>query len=691
MNPDRPPLPWEMIALYAAITLALLAALASRKTLSAAAREIPRATWIALLAVAATHAAVALLWIPGGPIEPNNHGYDRYTTIRDATLFSAYEGEQVHGGGWFALIRPVYLLFGGAVEPTTLNVGLAALGILALGAAVRLALRDDLAAVFAAASLALLPDELRSSHSVSMFIASQAGITAGWLAIELHLRDRSAATLLLAATATVLSMQTHLEMQAITPLLVGAWLFARAPRWYLEPTLAKLAVILAAGLLLTPHLLRLAEFPFDQVFVSIGHAERKAVAQRAIGSALLVFAATAIVRRTWAPQVEELTSSRRADLAGILAFGLALTLVAPGAWTLLTSPYEGANVLHGASPIGSCVHAIFDLNHTSPLVPLAAAAGMLALLARAQGFAWMLAAVGAATALVYGGRWDSWSTEVRGAVTLATVIAVPAGAGLAALHRALTRQAGSATATALVGVTLLVGLAPYLPMLGYDWSFLQEHRLLQAAHALAVDGARVHVLSPDDTVRIPDPKRFGLNYYRHYAGFMIGRFEHPVPGLEALLADPDPVGAYAVLPLSCYRALVAEDQINNRHVDLIWLDSRVYAVPAGRIALTGADIQDPASNQTAHMMVPCWADRALSTCIDADPAAPEGCRTWTCTATHPPPDHGLQDATCAAVRAAFELEPVVEAHANPGAYGTTLTDLIEPDPVIGLYRVTGRR
>ena len=112
--------------------MALLAALASRKTLAAAAREIPRATWIALVGVGATHAALALLWIPGGPIEPNNHGYDRYTTIRDATLFSAYEGEQVHGGGWFALIRPVYLLFGGAVEPTTLNVGIAALGILAL-------------------------------------------------------------------------------------------------------------------------------------------------------------------------------------------------------------------------------------------------------------------------------------------------------------------------------------------------------------------------------------------------------------------------------------------------------------------------------------------------------------------------------------------------------------------------------
>lgn len=691
MNPDGPPLPWEMIALYATITLALLSCILARRTITTALREIPRATWFALLAVAATHAAIALLWIPGGPIEPNNHGYDRYTTIRDATLFSAYEGEQVHGGGWFALIRPVYLIFGGAIEPTTLNVGLAVLTILSLGAAVRLALQDDLTAVLAAATLALLPDELRSSHSVSMFTASQVGITAGWLAIELHIRDKRAATLLLAATATVLSMQTHLEMQAVTPLLVGAWLFARSPRWWREPTLGKSMVIAIAGLLLTPHLLRLAEFPPDQIFVSIGHAERKSIALYATGRALLVFAAAGLIRRAWAPQVDLLTPARRFDLAGIALAALALILAAPNAFTLLTTPYQGANVLRGASPVGSCVHAVFDLNHTSPLIPLAAAVGMGALLVRAEAIAWMLAAVGAATALVYGGRWDCWSTEVRGAVTLATVLVIPAGAGLAALHRAMTRQAGAPAAGLTTAMVLLVGLAPYLPMLGYDWSFLQEHRILVAAHDLAADGERVHVLSPDDTARIPEPKRFGMQYYRHYAAFMVGRFERPAPGLEALLADPDPIGAYAVLPLTCARGMYAEARINDRPMDLVWLDGRVYAVPAGRIALTGPDLQDPASNQTAHNLVPCWADRALATCAEPDDAAPEGCRTWTCPKAPGPPDHAVQDATCAAVRDAFVLEPVQEAHANPGAYGTSLTDLLDPDPVIGLYRVTGRR
>lgn len=691
MNPDGPPLPWEMIALYATITLALLSSILARRTITTAVREIPRTTWLALLAIATLHAAIALLWIPGGPIEPNNHGYDRYTTIRDATLFSAYEGEQVHGGGWFALIRPVYLLFGGAIEPETLNVGLAALGILSLGAAIRLALQDDLTAVLAAAALAFFPDELRSSHSVSMFTASQAGIAAGWLAIELHVRDRAASTLLLAATATVLSMQTHLEMQAITPLLVGAWLFARWPRWWIEPSFPKLAVILLAGLLLTPHLLRLAEFPPDQIFVTIGHADRKATALHTLVRAQLVFAAAALVRHTWAPQVDALARSRRVELAGIAGFVTALVLAAPDAFTLLTTPYQGANVLRGASPVGSCVHAAFDLNHTSPLVPLAAAVGMFALLVRAESFAWMLAAVGAATAAVYGGRWDCWSTEVRGAVTLATVLVIPAGAGLAALHRAVTRQAGAPVAGVSTAVILLVGLAPYLPMLGYDWSFLQEHRILVAAHDLAAEGARVHVLAPDDTARIPEPKRFGLQYYRHYAAFMVGQFERPAPGLEALLTDPDPVGAYAVLPLTCARGMYAEGRIHDRPVDLVWLDGRVYAVPIGRIALTGPDLQDPASNQTAHNLVPCWADRTLASCAEPDAAAPEGCRTWTCPKAPGPPDHAVQDATCAAVREAFDLEPVIEAHANPGAYGTSLTDLLDPDPVIGLYRVTGRR
>jgi hypothetical protein len=110
-------------------------------------------------------------------------------SVRDLGLLEFPDGEPAHGAGWFVLIRPLYALTG--LSPMTLNVALSALSVVCFGAAVSRAL-DRRAGFAAAVLLAALPVQVRTAPTVSMFVVSQLGLTATWLLVEAHLRDRSA-------------------------------------------------------------------------------------------------------------------------------------------------------------------------------------------------------------------------------------------------------------------------------------------------------------------------------------------------------------------------------------------------------------------------------------------------------------------------------------------------------------------
>jgi hypothetical protein len=691
-------LPGELVALYACWPVAAWALWRSRDTLRAAAREVPAATWRALALIVLCHALLVWLVVPSGPIEPNNHGYDRWLTVRDAGWFTPWDGEPKHGAGWFALVRPVWLLSGGLISPFLQNTLWMMTGLVAMGAAIRLATRDDALAVLSVAVLAFAPIELHSGPTVSMFVAGQAMILLGWLAAELHVRDRAAASLALAAIATVVSMQTHLEMLGVAPLGVGAWLIAREPKWaiWLWRRPSWWAVIALSVAAVLPHLASLAAMPRDMLLGELGDVEREALVKRVVLQAALVGGAAALARTSALELLDRAPPARRAVAAlTLLACGAAVALAAAPSITLLTTPYQGAHLLRAVSETQRALHGFFDPNHSWPAWPPIAAIGALWLIGRHPAWAAALAVWSAAMAVIYGAKWDCWSTVVRGGLIQLPAFAIAAGAGLTLAYRSLRAWLPAPAAVPVIGSLVIASLVPYLPSLRYGWPFVQEHRLLATAHALWARGETVHTLSHLDTAGIPGADRFDVHYFRHYAPMTVGRFSEPAPGLDALLALPpaEAVGRHVALPLSCYRAMFSKLERGWGRGKAVWLDGRVYAAQPGSVLPVGESDLDPFTSLLPSGLTPCWADRDAAVCVEPNPAAPEGCHTWDCPpeARPSPADRPYLDPLCREVRRRFTLEPVAEERVNRGATGTALTDVLDPDAVIGVYRIVGER
>lgn len=651
-TPIAPYFAWEILPLYASVVLGLLAAWGSRRTLAAL-----DVGWRGLFGAAALHLALTLL-VPHAPIEPNNHGYDRYMAVRDVPFFDPPGGEPAHGVGWFVLLRPLDLLAAHQIEPMTWNALLSALSVVCFGAAVGAALGRRTGLV-AALLLASLPVQIRTAPTVSMFVVSQLGMTATWLLLELHLRDRRAGALLAAVISTQVSMATHLELIALAPLSALAWIAGHEPGWFRaalrQP--AWLAVLVFAVVLPIPHVLDVVSLPVGTELPDMGEAPMVQPVRAVLTRAALITMAAAFAARA--------LPDARAWAARLAAWQLPIVLVAPPLWMSLVwrlglpGPWEGHDRFDVSDAALTWVHPFFNPNHTLPWLVSLAAVGWLLLLVRRPAFLLPLTLLTGTMALAYGGRWDNWSTYVRGALPLAPLLLLPAAA-------ALTEARAWVVALVVIGQ-----VAPYADELRQRWTITEEFDLLRLAHEHTVAGDVVHTLTQDDVLPMAHPERLNLRYLRDYAPGMVRSFRDLAPGLKELLDLPDPTGRYVLLPLTCARGLWSGEPggggqvaLGDRWYRLNTLSARDDNRDPGRqIHVPGLD---------ACLATPCAGDRTC-TCPDV-----EGAMTW-------------DDPFCAAVRARLVLEPIAERMVKPDATGGRRTDLLNEAPTIGLYRVTGKR
>ncbi|MCB9663682.1 MAG: hypothetical protein H6732_06200 [Alphaproteobacteria bacterium] len=606
-----------------------------------------------LLAVPPLLTLVALHGVPHAPWHSFFHGLERAAWLRDHPWWQDAASGNLHGPGWYVLVRALTVPTLGWVSPFQANAVLAMLATGALFGLVHAVSRSGPTALAAAMLHATLPVRLRVATTLSLYVGVElALLVAAWLA-AVHVRDRSTRTLVPAVAAAVFATHTHLELLPAVPLTCVGVALATAPEGLGDPARRRRALLalIAAGLACLPLVLGI-------LTASAGHLPgapaTSDVLQQAMRTRALV-AVTVLVGLAVVAPAPDPARGRRAVVGGGIALALALLA---GAVLMSAGPVDGA--VHRDTPWAT-VHAWFSTEVTPAVLPALALAGLaVAWWTDRASFRASVAGV-AALAWFHAGTADVLSTWVRVALPATGFLLWPAAVLLTTVHA----RGG------LVLALVLAIMAPTPQRAWLQWTYpsQHEHDLLLRARRLALEAhLPVVVIGPDDHAPGLDPDRFDLAYHRAYLRQLLGP---EVQVLTLAQAAPPPDDAVYVRSLQCVRPLI---EIADADADAaVYVAGRVW-----RPAVDGVDLLTALS--------PCWRQPELATCVETRDGA---CVTWTCAPGQGPaadPSTYL-DPACAAFEATVDLVPV-EEHEVRGA--ALFGDPWPQGGRIGVYRATPR-
>lgn len=696
---------YESLLLHVAVLTALpVATWWLRGPLSQAIGPVSRSSWGALAAVLLVEALLVTAWVPHNSWQTNMHGIGRIADVLDGGLLGASDMGRIHGMAWVVWMRLVHGLSGGWVSVPLATHLTALIGLVGLFVFLTAASRRGPWAIASVALLALHPIHLRLAASASPYVLVETALIWMLVWVEVHRQQRSAATWYLAAAWQAVLMQSHGEMLVLGPAIAGLYLLCREPawvgwavrrRWFWGGLLLVAAVI-------GPWLGEMLHAAFVGVDVfrasgdlgsTLGHDNLRTSALRTLFWVGAGCAPLALLVRVAVPRWRARSGARPwHDTA------LALGLLMLAAWAVPDPQASWAGLVgFQVTPLGSerlalaRLHPFFDPTFgPDPLVPLAAL-GVAAL-------AWwqprlLVFLVGSAVGglIVTVGHYDAISTYLRVSLPTLWMLCALAGAGLAALVRAAgaPRLAGALA----VALALIAGRGHW-QWVSHRFPMQQEEDLIFRARALP-EVRTLATLLPSDRPEHPAAEQVDFDY-RNYVVQALGRWRGgALIGADELLRRPVSEGLYWLKLPTCYRPVTARAQVmgssSRSQSQVWWIEGRFMEVPrfddGGPLDGPQALNPDTQLRYDLDALVPCRGRPASMRCAEGPP---EDCARWVCT-DQAPPDHPFIDGTCAQIEASFVLEPVLEERVAPGNLSRSQALVLDPNAVIGLYRVVARR
>jgi hypothetical protein len=684
------------------VSLAMLyGALAALAVGAAIDREVLRAPW-AELGVGARAATLVLAlgaalasWVlaPHAPIDPNGHGVARFVALRDGGWWGLAGAEAQHGVAWDVAMRAAWRPLASVASPFTAQVAWVFAPMLALAALVRRVTGREEDAVGAVAFYACLPATLVVGPTLSLLAVAPALLIFMLLGLEAHLRSRSTASMVVTLAAATLATQTHLEMLGVTPVVMAGWVAARAgvedlrglawSRWA--------ACAAPAGVSVGLYLREALAHAGPNMMSDLGGEDFVGAARRATLQGGLLLVAGALVGRTLPRLGGRARQALRASLA-VSAAGAAIASLA-AAYAVTATPFAGVprapDALVGPFRAWSWVHVWFEPDWTPLLWPMATGLGAVvgAMFQPRRALAWL--GVTACMAWVYGGRWDCLSTTLRGAPVLSLALAWPAGAAFGAALRASPARGHFGLAVAVGAVVAQAYL--WRDQVAWTWD-VQADFLTLAAAAEAGGASAAYAPGEEDVGSVPQDVRAGQGQRWLPGGELVGQRGAPAAPLSALLATvgDEAAGAVVALPLACLQPVT---YFRYGDAGQTWFfQGRPIAaapLPAGSSAAWQRGRAAWTAPLNLALQAPCWATPERATCARSD--ADGGCARYACTEGAAPADLRWEHPACAAVREAFRLEPVWEVRLGGAPMGLTGATPLDPEGVVGAYRVLGRR
>lgn len=625
--------------------------------------RLPRALGALTGLVVAVQVGVGAWLVPHAPWQGNHHGIERFAWLRTFSISEHLfmEPRGFHGEGWYVLWGWLHLIPG--LGPFGPNQVLSVLASLSLLAFARLAGLAPSRAVAVLVLHAWLPMRWRLAPTVSLYVGVEAALCVALALAALYVRVPRASTYRLALAGLFLAMHQHLEMLALAPAILGAFVLTQAPG-----TLRRIArdpshrrTTLAALVLLIPRLLHLATFSGQLPGAGVVWAP-KLLALGAVAGVVVVGLAVRSLLPRLPPALWR---------AGVVLVGLAaLAESIRRAGTPLPTPFVDAlqPVPFGAGRI----HAFVWPHATPPAWSLAAALGGLWTVARAPRLAAFLALSSVPLIGLYAGVWDNPTTFLRAGLTALPLLCLAAGVGLSVFAEALGSLTHRRFGWALAGVALVAGPWSRQTTFTHVYPQTQDFHVLDAASTLS--GVDVHALLPDDVTPLVDPDVFAVGFQRQHVAEMVPQAA-PLSTLLAL-TDTQAIGRVVVLSGVCAMATPPRDLTRWSDVAVVGRVWRRAQTGTWNIPRLRTDLW------------PCWASPERARCADA--AQP--CDVWSCPDPEPLPDRPppFVDPICQAVRDRFALEPLVEVPLARGNLAE-FDAILEPDLHLGVYRVTGPR
>jgi hypothetical protein len=687
----------SILAMVAALLAAVGGLARDRAHLRQTLAPIARETWAGLAAALIAFLCVAAWLPPHAAWEPNNHGHERMATAHLPGLLATTSGEEQHGKAWFVAIRLLRGALAYQIDVYQASILLLGVGGLALFFATRsladpsprgpftASARADRIALGAALALWFSPIAIKLAPAPTVFNASVAGWWTVVALTELHGRQGDAGTRWATLAAVVWTAQTHVEFLVLAPFVVPALWSLRAPE-RLRAFASTRGVALAAccGFALAPHVAHLFEL---DALAQLRPSANPDPSHRAVALATrTALISTAFGLFAWAQRERLSTLARRGDgpsgraaLLATLAAGLALQ-VGPA---LALRDQGSLWSVHRDNELT----ALIDPTWGPPLWTTAMAVGAVVSLFRAPWIAAIGAPMGGVFLLVYVDKFDTFSTWLRGSLPLWAILAMLAGAGVAAWAEAIHPRRGFAILALVLGASL----APWARPIAHPTDVNQEQALLDAARSLVQRGEVVHALLPTDQGGVPGPERFDWTYFR---GYVDAHLRPPddldvlVPSLTDLLQlDPQQAcGRYVMLGIGCARLVWSGQPTDISRAHLVALGDRAFEAAQGaawpKVWRTRPDL-----GANLGRIVPCWDQPDRHTCVEPDASATGACRTWSCAPGPLGAAGPWVEPLCEAVRARFSLDPILEEALSDWTANTYRMDPVAPTATLGLYRV----
>lgn len=636
----------------------------------------------AIAAVVTLQLVLVRAWVPHAPWHTNMHGFYKYIDIADAPWFAPTH-LRVHGLGMYAPSKlMVHALPPGWVTPYDAMVVMGTASLVAFASWLWLTTGRRDVTVLGVLILALTPAHLRLTAADSYFIPFELFMVSGLVAWELHVRRGGQDTLAAAVALTGLAANCHLELTVFAPLVFVLHAATRDPA-VARRALRSPAAWLTAALLWST---RVVDPLFGQ-----SHTDMPVLRDRGLFATMLQYAVpmapgllitAAVLVVVWRGRAR--WSSAPGVMSPRIAWAvLGLVLVSP--WVPGMSPhdYDGADRRYLFHPL-PILHFVFNLNYTPAMQPLLLLTGV-GWLARQDLRTFTRLALPTGIMLVlYASQYDAVATYLRFGLAvhwmLVAVMAIAAGALV---------DAGGARLWPLVLLPAVAGPLGYARWIGWEYATQSDYRVLSAAVDASRTGAALYTLTPDDfPARLTE--RFRADLMGYAPTFLKGRTGAGISDATDLLAAPDDgTPRLWVRTANCFRAPLHD--IGEYKPFEVLVGDRPVRVPVRRGPTPPSLVWGPARSWdewNIDASLPCRHQEALARCVED---TPEGCLAWqypdTCADTPPP---FLQPA-CAAVEAAWELEPEWETTLLPGRDSEDAWMVLRPDAVVGVYRVTRRR
>ncbi len=636
----------------------------------------------AIVAVVTMQLVLVRVLVPHAPWHTNMHGFYKYIDIADAPWF-APPHLRVHGLGLYAPSKLLVHGFpAGWVSPYDAMVGMGTAALVAFAAWLWLTTGRRDVTVLGVLLLAFTPAHLRLTAADSYFIPFELFMVSGLVAWELYVRRGGQDTLAVAVALTGLAANCHLEFTVYAPMVLGLHAATRDPqaarRALRSPVAWSTAALLWSTRVVDP-------------LLGASHTDMPILNDRGLLDTLLQYAlpmtpglllTAAVLAVVWRGR------ARWSDEPGAMAPRIAwvvlgTVLVSPWVPGMAPKAYDGADRAYLFYPL-HILHFVFNLNYTPALQPLLLLTGLAWLVRNDLRTFTRLVLPTVLMLVLYASQYDAVATYLRFGLAvhwlLVAVMAIAAGALL---------DAGGARLWPLLLLPAVVAPLGYARWIGWEYSTQTDYRVLSAAVAASRSGGALYTLTPDDfptTLR----DRFRVDLLGFAPTFLKGRTGAGISDATDLLAAPDDgTPRLWVRTASCFRAPL-HDAGENQPFEIL-VGDRPVRVPERRGPTPPPMVWGPARSWeewNADASLPCRHQDGLARCVDN---TPDGCLAWqfpdSCGDTPPP----FVQPACAAVEAAWVLEPVFETTVQPGRDSEDAWMVLRPDAVVGVYRVLRRR